>query len=152
MASASIIQPIKLEQGSCNCSHQYYQLCILIYISVLSKNKWVQVFPQILQSVQEMLLEIWKSTVFYQVNMITRLFMLLSLTWEHSIYYVVYSKLVKISSDTQFLKFYTVLYRWSKRTWWVLALFCQQKLEQGGCNCSHQKYLFCIFISYLCAK
>ena len=64
MVSASIILPTTLGQGGCNCSHQKYLFCILIHISVQSENKSVQVVPQILQSVQEMLLEIWKSTVF----------------------------------------------------------------------------------------
>ena len=44
---------------------------------------------------------------------ITRLFIcvVIDIDMRSSIYYVVYSKLIKISSDTQFLKFHTVLYR-----------------------------------------
>ena len=43
-------------------------ICILICIPVQSKNKSVQFVPQILQSVQNMLLEIWTSIFFYQVK------------------------------------------------------------------------------------
>ena len=48
---------------------------------------------------------------FLSSKRITKLFIQLSLTLKGPIYYVVYRKLVKISSDKQFLKFHTVLYR-----------------------------------------
>ena len=46
------------------------------------KIQSVELVPQILHSVQEMFLEIWRSTVFYQVKRITRFFLWLSLTLE----------------------------------------------------------------------
>ena len=52
--------------------------------------------------------------------------MWLSLTLEVQYIMLYTDKLVKISSDTQILKFHTVLYRCSKRIWLVLALFFQQ--------------------------
>ena len=107
MVSASIILPPKLEQNGCNCSHQKYQFCILIYISVQSKKKSGQVGPHISAECTGDAVRNLEVNSFLSSKRITRLFILIVIDMRNSIYYVVYSKLLKITSDTQFLKFYT---------------------------------------------
>ena len=108
----TILLSIKSQLGGCNCSNKKLRFQFIIFSPLQSKNQSVQLVPEILQSAQEMLSEFWKSTVFIKWNT-TRLFLWLSVIGRSSIYFAVHRQLIGTSSDTQFLKFHTVLYRWS---------------------------------------
>ena len=77
---------------------------------VQSKNQSDKLVPQILQSAQEMLSEFWKSTVFIKKKY-SYVVLMVFIDKEISLYYAVHRQLIGTSSDTQFLKFHTLLYR-----------------------------------------